>query len=380
MRIAIFTDSYKPQINGLVRSLELFNKELRKKGHKIYIIAPKVPNYKDKEKGVFRTSSIELESYKEYRIAFPFRTVIDFPIKADVIHIQSPFSMGLAGLAVAKSKKISSIGTFHTMFSEYMHYFFSKRLLKSKRFKKMLKKGLWKYLIWFYNRCDVVIAPTEQIKKILIKKGLKSKIVVIPTGVEIKNIKKSKTKLREKYGFSINDKILLHVGRITKEKNIEFIISSLKDLLKDNKHKLIIASDGPYKETLAKIAEKIGIKTIFFTGYLDEDKLNDYYRLSDLFVMASKTETQGLVLLEAVNNELPVVVLDAPVISDFVKENNIGLIAKKYDFSNKVKTLAESKELRNKFLKNFKKVSEKYDIKICAENLENVYKELSNKS
>ncbi|MBI4895264.1 MAG: glycosyltransferase [Candidatus Aenigmarchaeota archaeon] len=373
MKIAIFTDSYKPQINGLVRSLELFNKELRKKGHKIYIIAPKVPDYKDKEKGIFRTSSVELESYKEYRIAFPFRTVIDFPIKADVIHVQSPFSMGLAGLAVAKSKKIPTIGTFHTMFSEYLHYFFSKRLLKSKRFKKMLKKGLWKYLIWFYNRCDVVIAPTEEIKKMLIKRGLKSEIVVIPTGVVLSKTTKSKEIIREKYGFSINDKILLHVGRITKEKNIEFIINSLKSLLKDNKHKLIITSDGPYKNQLIKMAEKTGIKNILFTGYIDEGKLNDYYRLSDLFVMASKTETQGLVLLEAVNNQLPVVVLDAPVISGFVKENKIGLVAKKTDFLSKVKEMEDKSKV---FMKNFKSVSEKYDIRKCANDLENIYKEL----
>lgn len=371
MRIAIFTDSYKPQINGLVKSLELFNKELRKRGHKIYIIAPKVPDYKDKEKGVFRTSSVELSSYKEYRIALPFRTVIDFPIKADVIHVQSPFSMGVAGLAVAKSKNIPTVGTFHTMFSEYIHYFFSKRLLKSQRFRKMLKKGLWKYLIWFYNRCDIVIAPTEQIKKVLIKRGVKSKIVVIPTGVEIKSSRKSKASLRKTYGFSENDKILLHVGRITKEKNIDFIINSLKNLLKDKKHKLIITSDGPYKENLIRSAEKAGINNIIFTGYLSEDKLNDYYRLSDVFVMASKTETQGLVLLEAVNNELPVVVLDAPVISDFVKENNIGLIAKKEEFLEKIK------QIESKKFSNFKKVSEKYDIRKCANNLESVYKELS---
>lgn len=367
IRIAIFTDSYKPQINGLVRSTELFTKYLRKLGHEVHIFAPTVKDYKEKDKFVHRFNSIEFLPYPEYKIAFPislFFSDLFKNKKFDVIHIQSPFSMGVIGLYVGHHYKIPIIATYHTNYQDYLHYF-----VKPKEIEEILKPAAkriaWKYLKYFFNKCNYVIAPTQYVKKNLLREGIKN-IFVIPTGVEIKKNNKSKIELREKYKFEYKDKIILHVGRVTKEKNIEMIIRAVKEL--GNEYRLIITSDGPYKKELMK--EKY--KNIIFTGYLSEEKLKDYYKLSDVFVMASKTETQGLVLLEAVVNDLPVVVINAPVISDFVKETKIGLVTN--NLSKSIKDLINNKKMQEDIKDNRKNVIKNYDIRKCTKKLLNLYK------
>ncbi|MEM7819419.1 MAG: glycosyltransferase [Candidatus Aenigmatarchaeota archaeon] len=378
MNIAMFTDSYKPQINGLVTSLDLFTKKLRERKNKVYIFAPDVKETK-KENFVFRFKSFTFRSYKEYRVGIPYSLILDPEIKNikfDIVHVHSPFSLGLAGIAFAKYYKIPIIGTFHTLFPDYMHYVIkSEKLQRIKLFKYLFKLGSWKYLSWFYNHCDIVIAPSENIKKVLRKNGFKKKIIVIPTGVKIESKRKiKKHDLRKKYNLG-NEKIILHVGRITKEKNIKFIIKSLKNILKNENIKFVITSDGPYKNELKKYVNNLGLSNkIIFTGYLSNKELNDFYKLSDVFVMASKSETQGLVLVEAAINKLPIVVLDVPVISDFVKENSFGIVSKKKDFSKNINLILNNNLIRKKILKNYKIVAKKYDIEKCTNQLLNIYR------
>jgi glycosyltransferase involved in cell wall biosynthesis len=383
MKIAMFTDSYKPQINGVVTSIEAFTKELRRKKHEVRIFAPAIPDYTERDKFVHRFKSVEFWAYPEYRIGMPvsllYRRMFD-KVSFDLVHIHSPFSMGLTGLAVAKVYKLPTVGTFHTMFPEYTHYFRMDRLQKIKSINKILKKGIWKYLSWFYNRCDCVIAPTEEVKRELKRHGLKKEIHVIPSGMRIRKKRHSKNKLREKYGFQKNDKILLHVGRIGKEKNIELILKVMKKILKKTNAKLLITSDGPYKTFLEEKMKKLGLgKNVVFTGYVSKKKLSELYTLSDIFIMASNTETQGMVLLEALNHGLPLVVVKAPVTGTFVKENGVGIVAKKNltDLSKAIlKILNMEKNEKRKLQKNARKTLEKYDIRKLANDLIGVYDKL----
>ncbi|MBI4154335.1 glycosyltransferase [Candidatus Woesearchaeota archaeon] len=371
----MFTDSYKPQVNGVVRSVDVFTDNLRKKGHEVHIFAPEIPDYKGSEKNVHRIKSVEFRGYKEYRIGLPFKMLLLQPFgktKPDVIHVHSPFSMGVIGLRLAKHYKIPCVGTFHTMFPEYAHYFLKyDRLQKSKLVTRMFKKGAWKYLNWFYGKCDVVIAPTEKIKNVLKNHGIEN-VTAIPTGVEIKAVKKSKSRLRKEYGLSNNEKIILHVGRITREKNVGFIISSLSGLLKSG-CKMIITSDGPYREKLVKTVADLGLgESVIFTGYIPDNQLQEYYRLSDVFVMASTTETQGLVLLEAAVNGLPVVALDSQVTGDIVRETNIGVVSNRKDFAKKV-----ALTLRGRKRPEMENISRKFGIEKCVSDLINVYSRLA---
>lgn len=368
MKIAMFTDTYEPQKNGVVTSIKIFTKYLRKMGHEVHIFCPESPGFRQSS-NVHTFKSMRFVKYPEYRIGVPHYLPI-LKKRFDIVHVHTPASLGLFGILFANYHKIPTIGHFHTLLPEYTHYI-------TKRAKNLTKRSMWNFLSLFYNRCDCVIAPSNHIKKLL-EKRIKSKVYVIPTPIEFKNKFKNKAKLRKKYKRKYNlfekDKILLHVGRITKEKNITSIIHALKKIRSKN-IKLIISSDGPYKEELEKKVRNM--KNIIFTGYLSDDKLDDIYSLSDGFVFASKTETQGIVLLEAVNNRLPIVALDAPVISDFIAENKIGLVAMSTDdFARKISELLKNKELRKNLMKNRDKVVAEYGPRRCDE-LVNLYLSLS---
>jgi len=371
----MFADSYKPQINGMVKTIDSWVEGLEKLGNKVFLFVPKTPGYKYK-RNVFTLPSLEFKPYPEYRLGIP-NFLLNKKLKKmriDIIHVHSPFTMGISGMIFAKFSDIPVVGTFHTNFPSYINYLKLDKIINSKN----LKRYSWKYLSWFYNRCEYVTVPTKAFEKVL-KNKLKTKIVVIPPGIKFVGRKKSKKKLKKKYGFDENEKIILHVGRICKEKNISFIIKAF-NYLKNKNVKLVITSDGPYRENLEKKVEKLGIENkVFFTGYISENVLQDFYQLSDVFVMASNTETLGFVLLEAIYNYLPIVVTDSPVISDLVIKNRIGIVSKRNpkDFSKEIWRLLTDKRLRHKCLANRKKTIEKYDIKKCATELLKIYEAAS---
>ncbi len=365
MRIAFFTDTYEPQKNGVVTSINFFAEALHRRGHKVKIFSPAAPGYHNGKVRFLR--SIEFPRYQGYRIALPFLKPSEVK-KFDVVHVHTPATLGILGIVLAKYYKIPVVGTFHTLLPEFAHY------LALPHTEKLTKRVLWKYSSIFYSKCDMTIAPTNFISYVLRKHGVKN-VVVVPTGIRIKRHKKHKSYLRKKYGFEKNDKIILHVGRISKEKNIQFIIKSLKKFLKGN-IKLVITSDGPYRKHVEILAGKN--KNIKFTGFLTQKQLEDYYSLADIFVAASKSETQGLTLLEAAAHGLPIVAYDSPVTSEFLKGSKSGYIAKK-DFAQKVNKILKNKNVANRFRNNAINAVKKYMPGKCADELIRVYNNVLNK-
>jgi 1,2-diacylglycerol 3-alpha-glucosyltransferase len=349
MKIAFFTDTYEPQINGVVTSINRFVRELRRRGHKVYIFSPSSPGTRhDRFVKTFR--SIPFNRYPGYRIGFPLTGLKE---KFDIIHVHTPATIGLCGALLARHYKLPLVGTYHTLLPEYTHY-----LVKGSM-EKITKKALWKYTSLFYNKCDCVIAPSDETRKELKKHGIKN-VKVIPTGISLKG---KPVKHR--------GKTILHVGRLCKEKNIQFIMEALKNLLVGDT-RLVITSDGPYKDDLMKLAKKLKIENnVVFTGYLSEKELGRLYARSDLFVMASKSETQGIVLTEAMAFSLPVVVLDSPVTGNFVRQNKIGLVAGSKNFASCVKKLLQGRKKNVKYPKE-------YDIKKCTDRLMEIYKMVKN--
>ncbi|MBI4162615.1 MAG: glycosyltransferase [Candidatus Aenigmarchaeota archaeon] len=378
MKIAMFTDAYRPQVNGMITSIESFTASLRALGHEVVIFAPMAnrlasgmsnasENYKD-DKFTYRFSSVPLNTYKEYSIALPY-PLTHMPKNFDIVHIHSPFSIGAVGHLFAKHYGLPSVGTFHTLFPEYPHYAIG-RLSKFREIKNAFRLISWKYLIRFYGKCTEVIAPSEGTAHELISRGL-SNVSIIPNGIDIKISGKNKKNLRKKHGFDSNDKILLHVGRITKEKNMDLLIKSCAKPIKNSNFKLVITSDGPYRTELEKLTKKLGIEnSIVFTGYLSKDALDDFYSLADVFIMASKTETQGMVLIEAALHKLPAAVLNTPVIGDFVRENNTGEVSDEKNFG---KTIEDVYENRKSFEKSCVISAKKFDIKKCTKQMIAVY-------
>ena len=374
MKIAMFTDTYEPQVNGVVISIKRFTKELKKRGHEVYIFSPRSEENEAKD-FIHSFRSIAFRKYPEYKIALPI--IKGCPKEFDVIHVHSPFTMGMVGIAMGKYYDIPVVGTFHTKISDYLHYLIRRDKIRNiKQVKKLAKKFTWKYCSFFYNLCDRIIAPSEEMKATLEKHKIRfrKEIAVIPTGIEITKSRTSRAKLRKKYGFSEKNKVILHVGRLTKEKNIKTVIKAVSRL--NRNIKTVITSDGPIREELEKYASSLGMKdSIIFTGYISKKVLWDYYKLADLFVMASKTETQGIVLAEAAANKLPAVVLDAEVTGGFVRKNKTGIVAKEKELSGKIKTMLNSKA-RKACMNNCIKASEEYDIKKCTDDLVKVYSDI----
>ena len=369
MKIAMFTDTYHPQFNGVVTSIDFFANELRK-NHEVHIFAPESPNYKNKDKFVHTFKSIEFKRYPGYRIGLPV-ALLKYNFKDfDVIHIHTPATMGLAGMVIGNDNKIPIVGTFHTLIPEYTDY-----IIETKIMRMVTTRALWKFVKHFYNFCNAVISPSSATKLELQKHGVIKKIYVIPTGINLnkqakKIMNKSKIALRKKYNIPKNEKIIIHVGRITKEKNIELILRAVSEI----DVKLIITSDGPYKNKIKKLTEELNIeKKVIFTGFLPSEKLYEYYKLSDAFVMASKTETQGIVLLEATLFGLPIVTIDAPVTGDFVKENKVGIVSSEENFSKSIKKILKRK---NKI--DSKKILKKYNPEKTTKDLIEVYKSVIN--
>ncbi|MBI4014561.1 MAG: glycosyltransferase, partial [Candidatus Aenigmarchaeota archaeon] len=347
MRIAFFTDTYKPQVNGVVTSVTLFAKELRKR-NKVYIFSPSGTG----EKNCYPSPSVPFPAYSGYRVGLPYNIVAP---DMDIVHVHSPFTMGMAGMALAKRRNIPIVGTFHTMFPDYLHYLMPDFLIRS-ALHGAAKRMSWAFLRAFYNRCDAVIAPSKTVARALAKHGIKN-VRVIPTGMDFAKHDYTNGMKRR---LGITGKMVLHVGRVTKEKRIDFLMDALSCV----DATLVVASDGPLRKELERKAGK----NVIFTGYLSEKELRGLYREADAFVMASRSETQGLVLLEAASHGVPCVVLDAPVISDFVKENRIGTVATEKGFAAAVK-----KTLEKGMRIDVRGPKRKYDIRKCAAELENLY-------
>lgn len=360
MKIAYFTDTYEPQINGVVTSIKLSAQHLRKNGHEVYIFCPSGSR---KNKYTLPIFSKQFKNYPEYKVSFPFFDLIKKvkEIKPDVFHIHTPATIGVAGLTIAKLLDIPIVTTYHTLLKDYMSYITSE---------KLGNQFVDTYTSWFFNRCSIIISPSTPIKKILIKNGIKKPIIILPTPIDASIInKKSKRKNRK---FTI-----LHVGRLCKEKRIEIVLDAFKDVSEKIDARLVITSTGPDEKKLKNLARSLNIsKNVKFTGYLPVERLKELYSTADVFVTASDTETQGLVILEAMVNGCPVIARNALGFKDVIKNRKNGILFdKKNELSEKIIMLFKNKKLRDKLIKKGFKTAGELNSENYIKNMEKIYRE-----
>jgi glycosyltransferase involved in cell wall biosynthesis len=321
MRIGIFTDTYLPEINGVVTVIRLMERELRKKGHEVYIFAPAHPGQDNARTEVYRFPSLRFIFYKEMRVAIPYsRKALKIIPTMDIIHSHDPFSIGLLALWASRRYQIPHIHTYHTFYAEYRRYL--PRLIRpSRRMAEWLSRA-------FCNRCDVIIAPSLQMKRELDHYGITSPIHPLLFGVDEEEFShKISWNVGEALNLSAGD-LLLYVGRLGWEKNIDFLLRAFQRLLSFRSGaRLIIVGDGPHRAALERYAEELGIAPdVIFTGYLPQERLIDLYKQATLFVFASTTETQGLVLQEAMMAGTPPVAVGAMGVLDVVASGERGLL------------------------------------------------------
>jgi 1,2-diacylglycerol 3-alpha-glucosyltransferase len=377
LKIGFFTDTYLPQVNGVVTSIELFRQELEHQGHEVYIFCPRVAGEKDNGR-VIRFKSFRFLFQPEYHISVPFsrHMLRDFWSKElDIIHAHTPFSIGLIGYYYAYIKRVPFVHTYHTLYPEY---------IKSYLFKgKVITPAMAaKFSSVFSNRCDLTIAPSIKIKKLLEGYGVTKPVDVLATGVKVSDYaKKVKANhFRKQYGLKPNDKILIFVGRLGKEKNIDFLISAMPLIQKQIRNaKLIIVGDGPHRQNLQKQAIKLKIKgSVIFTGYFKKPEVVQAYQASDIFAFASLTDTQGMVVVEAAAAGLPIVAVKDDAFGEFLRNglNGFNTQHNKKDFSEKVCQILSNKSLYNKMSKKSQEIALEFTIEKQTKKLVGIYRSL----
>ncbi|MGI6413815.1 MAG: glycosyltransferase family 4 protein [Syntrophomonadaceae bacterium] len=379
MRIGFFTDSYKPYTSGVVTSITTFQEELTKFGHEIYIFAPNYQNYFEVEENVYRFYSLPAPTNPDFSLAIPLYPGISTLIKKlnlDIIHVHSPFTMGRVGLRFARKYQIPLVFTYHTRYDQYVHYV---------PIAHDLAKGVTiKYSTRFCNACDHIIVPSSNIERLLKAYDINSPISVIPTGVPIHRFNQGDSDwLRKHYQIPRSNKILLFVGRLTKEKNLEFLIKAFHLIkLSLPNTTLVITAQGPMENELKKLVFNLGLsldRDVIFTGAVPFDNLVNIYYSADLFVFSSLTETQGLVLIEAMATGLPVVAIRACGVEDMVEDNQEGILTSNdlSEFSQSVCRVLTDNHLYETFKNNALIKACRLSSSNTAKKLESVYIKLA---
>ena len=369
MNIAFFSESYKPYLSGVTNSIETLKNGLENIGHKVMVFSPGYPGAKPMP-NIYRFPSLPAP-YPGYRLTIPVPGKYLGLLREsniDVIHSHSPYQLGLLSMHYAKKLKVPFVFTMHTMLGKYMHYV----PLIPDNFLDLVSS---RYIKGFCNRCDRVIVPTQKVKEQLSSIGITARIEIVPTGIDLSLIDLANPSgIRGKYGIPDGAKLLIFVGRLAKEKNLAFLLKAFEVIRsRNNNVYLILAARGPMEAELRKTAPK----NVIFAGEVNYPKVLDYYAASDIFVFSSLSETQGLVLAEAMASGIPQVAVDAEGVSDVVKDGITGFLTplSVEEFSKKVLDLLGDRDLWLSMSKASKDTARtNYSKEVFARKIELIYR------
>ena len=376
MRIAFFTNNYLPNPFGVSGSVESFRKEFENLGHEVFVFAPKWRGHKDENQNVFRYPAIETNIKIKFPLAFPHSLKIRGKLKRlqiDIVHSQHPNLLGSAAAYWAKKKNVPLVFTWHTLYDQYAHF---APFVPAKIAAWWTIRNARNYA----NLCDAVITHTPSVADIIKKWGVANEnITAIPTGVEEKQFENpDRESLRKKYNIRDNEILLTLISRLTAEKNVGFLLDAVLDILRNNKSvKFMICGDGNLKNNLEKVVRDSGLAgRVIFVGIVSGAEKKNYYAAGDIFVYASKSETQGMILTEAMYSGLPIVAVRATGVRDIVEDGKTGFLVpeNKQEFQEMIEKLISDPILRKDFSEEAKKTArEKYTAKICAKKMLEVY-------
>lgn len=383
MRIGLFTDTYPPHINGVATSVLMLKKALEKKGHQVFVVTVNNDSleYKyEEDEHIIRIPGIPIGIY-DYRL-----TSI-YPIKAvntiknwnlDVIHSHTEFGIGTFARFMSKQFGIPLVHTYHTMYEDYIHYV-------TKGYFDSSSKKIVEYLTLFYcdKTANELIVPTKKTYDLFKEKyEVNKNIHIIPTGIELdrfytENVDKNKIKeLKKKYQILKDEFTIVFVGRLAKEKNIQFLIENHKDIVKYNQDvRLLIIGDGPDMEEYAKLIEKLKLTdNVVLVGKVPYDEMPCYYQVADVFVTASQTETQGLTVIEAMAAGIaPVCIKDESFETVVIDGLNGHLFKNKNEYIKIIKKLIDDRTELEMLSKQARLNAEAHSSKYYAERVLDVY-------
>ncbi|WP_026888311.1 glycosyltransferase family 4 protein [Clostridium beijerinckii] len=381
MKIGLFTDTYYPQINGVATSVLMLKNNLELRGHQVYVFTTTDPKADSEEINVYRVPSIPFISARRVGMFYnPRLSRIIKKIGLDVIHTHTEFSLGIFGRAMARELNIPFLHTYHTIYEDYTHYIGKLGILDP-----IAKMAVRKISINFCNSADKVVVPTNKVEELLLSYNVKQDISVIPTGIELNKFYKSNfgfddvQNLRENLGIREKDKVLLFIGRLAKEKNIEEILIAMKYYLEDKEDvKFLLIGDGPEKDILEEKAKELGInKKTIFAGEKPWNDIGIYYQLGDIFISASQSETQGLTYIEALASGVPVVAKADRCLDGVLKDNVNGYaFHNQDDFIKALDSILNTNSKKESLSIEAVKSTEKFSAENFASKVEELYKNM----
>lgn len=380
MKVVMFTNTYLPHVGGVARSVERFRNRLMREGVQVLVVAPKFSENTEKEDKsgeVIRINAIQNFNGSDFSVAMPLsvglqKQVSDF--QPDLIHSHHPFLLGNTARRVAGIMRIPLVFTHHTMYEHYLHYV--------PAMAKNMKSAVIQLTTTYANQANHVIVPSASIGDILKSRGVETGMTEIPTGVELdKYDGKGGAEFKRKHDIPDEAFVVGHLGRLAKEKNLVFLAKSLSGFLKKNKkaYALIVGSGDDEDEVKKILSSGNCLERCRFPGVLKGGELSASYAAMDCFAFASKSETQGMVIAEAMASGVPVVALDAPGAREVLRHRINGFLIQREDEEDFVDALSEfekkDEEERGEFSEEAQKTAEEFSVENCTSKMKKLYED-----
>lgn len=322
MNIVMLTNTYTPYVGGVARSVQAFTAEYRRRGHRVLVVAPEFADQPQDEMDVVRIPAIQHFNGGDFSAVLPVSGLLTEALdtfQPDLVHAHHPYLLGMTALRVARYRELPLVFTHHTLYEQYTHYVPGDS--------PALQRFVIELATRYANLCDQVFAPSESIARLLRERGVETPIAVVPTGVDTKRFAQGDgSGFRRMLGIPDDAFVVGHLGRLAPEKNLVFLAEAVVTFIKTQpRAHFLLVGKGPSEADIRTIFEREGLSArLHVAGILEPPQLADAYHAMDVFAFASKSETQGMVLTEAMAAGVPVVGLNAPGVKEVVKDQHNG--------------------------------------------------------
>lgn len=377
MKIVLMTNTYLPHVGGVARSVETFTREYRALGHRVIVVAPEFEGMPADEVDCIRVPALQNFNGSDFSVRLPLPGFVQAQLadfKPDIVHAHHPFLLGENAMRLAAAQNVPLIFTHHTMYEQYTHYVPGDS--------PALARFVMQLTTDFANLCDRVFAPSESVASVLRDRGVIVPLDVVPTGVDVAAFTKGDRRpMRRELSIPEDAFVIGHVGRLAREKNLEFLAEAVAWVVKSHPRAyFLVVGCGPAEEAIRKSFQRRRLlDRLRLAGSRSGQELIDSYHAMDLFAFASRSETQGMVLLEAMAAGLPVVAIDAPGAREVVIDRENGRLLpsqSRRTFAAALLGISNSSiKTRERLAAAARRTAGHYSTRLCAEKALAAYQE-----
>ncbi len=375
MRVAMFSESYLPRISGVVHSVTSFVTALRAQGHQVTIVAPQISGYRDADPEVVRFPSVRTRQ-ADFPIGIPYAPGVWqqlLTIDLDLVHTHAPFTMGAAAARLARRRGLPLVFTHHTLYDEYVHYAPGPAW--------MLRPLVRAYTVRFANHCDCVIAPSHALQSRLRAQGVRGRIEVLSTAALDPELISSldPSWVRPAFHLPPAHSVLVTASRLAREKSVDLVLRAFARVVRTCDATLLVVGGGPEEVALHRLADDLHLGTrVVFTGMQSHRRTLECLAAADVFVFGSQTETQGMVVIEAMAAGTAVVAVNAGGVADAVRDDETGVLVPPVPdaLAESVVHLLNNASLRERLAARGKEAASEYAVPALTRRLVEIYQSL----